>query len=124
MDVHELRCPNCFAPIPPGTDLRSTCRYCGTTLALTSRAAASPGSTAHVAGALILEDGGPQKISVIRVIREHTGLGLKEAKDLVEATPCLVAEWSDPARMLAFARELLGAGARIGGPYASLARAR
>jgi large subunit ribosomal protein L7/L12 len=36
---------------------------------------------------VILSDFGPNKIQVIKVVRELTGLGLKEAKDLVEAAP-------------------------------------
>jgi large subunit ribosomal protein L7/L12 len=36
---------------------------------------------------VILTDFGPNKIQVIKVVRELTGLGLKEAKDLVEAAP-------------------------------------
>ena len=36
---------------------------------------------------VILADGGAQKINVIKVVREITALGLKEAKDLVEAAP-------------------------------------
>lgn len=36
---------------------------------------------------VVLVDGGAKKIQVIKVVRELTGLGLKEAKDLVESTP-------------------------------------
>jgi len=36
---------------------------------------------------LILKDGGQAKIQTIKVVREITGLGLKEAKDLVDAVP-------------------------------------
>lgn len=36
---------------------------------------------------VMLKDGGAQKIAVIKVIREATGLGLKEAKDIVDAAP-------------------------------------
>jgi len=36
---------------------------------------------------VILTEAGEKKINVIKVVRELTGLGLKEAKDLVEATP-------------------------------------
>ena len=36
---------------------------------------------------VILTDFGPNKIQVIKIVRELTGLGLKEAKDLVEAAP-------------------------------------
>ena len=39
-----------------------------------------------------LTDAGAQKIKVIKVIREITGLGLKEAKDLVEGAPKVVKE--------------------------------
>ena len=39
-----------------------------------------------------LTDVGPNKLNVIKVIREITGLGLKEAKDLVEAAPKVIKE--------------------------------
>lgn len=39
---------------------------------------------------IILEDSGKNKIAVIKVIRELTSLGLKEAKDLVESTPTVL----------------------------------
>jgi len=74
-------------------------------------------------GTLRLDDCGPNKISVIKVIREHTGLGLKEAKDISEAAPCVVAQWSDPFRMERFHADLRVAGARasftapVGTPY-------
>jgi large subunit ribosomal protein L7/L12 len=41
---------------------------------------------------VILENDGGKKIQVIKVVRELTGLGLKEAKDLVEAAPKAVLE--------------------------------
>ena len=41
---------------------------------------------------VVLADAGPNKINVIKVVRELTGLGLKEAKDLVEAAPKAVKE--------------------------------
>ncbi len=41
---------------------------------------------------VILKDGGAQKIQVIKVVRELTSLGLKEAKDLVEGAPKPVLE--------------------------------
>ncbi len=39
-----------------------------------------------------LSDVGPNKVKVIKVVREATGLGLKEAKDLVDAAPKVVKE--------------------------------
>lgn len=41
---------------------------------------------------VILKDAGAKKINVIKVVRAATGLGLKEAKDLVEAAPKAVKE--------------------------------
>jgi len=41
---------------------------------------------------VMLKDGGAQKIQVIKVLREVTGLGLKEAKDLVDNAPKVVKE--------------------------------
>ena len=63
-------------------------------------AAAAPGGGAAAAPAeeekdefdVVLTGAGAQKIQVIKVVRELTGLGLKEAKDLVEAAPKAVLE--------------------------------
>ena len=41
---------------------------------------------------VVLADFGPKKINVIKVVRELTNLGLKEAKDLVESAPANVLE--------------------------------
>ena len=41
---------------------------------------------------VVLDSFGPNKIAVIKVVRELTGLGLKEAKDVVEAAPKAVLE--------------------------------
>jgi large subunit ribosomal protein L7/L12 len=41
---------------------------------------------------VVLKDAGATKIAVIKVVREATGLGLKEAKDLVDAAPKTVKE--------------------------------
>jgi len=66
--------------------------------------AAAPVAVAAVGGAapaaeaekdefsVILKDGGAQKIQVIKVVRELTSLGLKEAKDLVDGAPKPVLE--------------------------------
>ena len=41
---------------------------------------------------VILKDGGDKKINAIKVVRELTGLGLKEAKDAVEGAPTVIKE--------------------------------
>ena len=59
-------------------------------------AAAGPAAAAEVEEKdefdVILSDAGAQKIQVIKVVRELTSLGLKEAKDLVDAAPKAVLE--------------------------------
>ena len=62
-------------------------------------AAAAAGGGAPAAAAaekdeftVVLKDGGAQKIQVIKVVRELTSLGLKEAKDLVDGAPKPVLE--------------------------------
>jgi large subunit ribosomal protein L7/L12 len=56
---------------------------------------------------------GDQKISVIKIVREHTGLGLKEAKDLVEAPkPKLIKEGLLEADADALVAELITKGAK------------
>ena len=58
---------------------------------------------------------GPNKIPVIKVVRELTGLGLKEAKDLVDATPKAVKEGvaRDEAEKIKAALEEVGAKVEI-----------
>ena len=52
----------------------------------------SPRSRSRPSSRPILAEIGPNKIPVIKVVRELTGLGLKEAKDLVDASPKPVKE--------------------------------
>jgi large subunit ribosomal protein L7/L12 len=55
-------------------------------------AAAAPAEEAKSTFDVVLKAGGDKKIQVIKVVRSATGLGLKEAKDLVEAAPKAVKE--------------------------------
>ena len=55
-------------------------------------AEAAPAAEEQTEFAAILAEIGPNKIPVIKVVRELTGLGLKEAKDLVDASPKPVKE--------------------------------
>lgn len=55
-------------------------------------AAAGGDAEEKTAWSIMLKDGGTQKIQVIKVLREVTGLGLKEAKDMVDAAPKVVKE--------------------------------
>ncbi len=60
-----------------------------------------------------LKEAGPNKINVIKVVREITGLGLKEAKDLVEAAPKPVKEGVSKAEADEFKKKLEDAGAKV-----------
>ncbi len=65
--------------------------------AVAAAAPAAAGAAAGDAGekssfTVVLKDAGAQKIQVIKVVRDATGLGLKEAKDLVDGAPKTVKE--------------------------------
>lgn len=113
MQAQELKCPGCFAPIVPSHGGLAKCRYCGATVAIQGAAPGAPNAMAPNAP-VYLEHGGKNLIEVIKVVRQHTRLGLREAKDLVERAPCVVADWPDqPQRLEDFRRDLARAGARV-----------
>lgn len=62
---------------------------------------------------VILANAGGNKIAVIKAIREITGLGLKEAKDLVEAAPKTVKEQVSKADAEEMKKKLTEAGATV-----------
>lgn len=83
-------------------------------------AVAGPGAGAGAAAAVeektefsvVLTDAGPNKVNTIKVVREITGLGLKEAKDLVDGAPKPVKEGANKADAEAIAKKLTDAGAK------------
>ncbi len=56
-------------------------------VAVAGGAAGAEAAEAKTEFDVILEDAGAERVKVIKVVREVTGLGLKEAKDAVDATP-------------------------------------
>ena len=62
---------------------------------------------------VVLTDAGDKKINVIKEVRAITGLGLKEAKDLVEAAPKPVKEGVSKADAEKFKAQLEAAGAKV-----------
>ena len=62
---------------------------------------------------VILKDGGAQKINVIKVVREITGLGLKEAKALVDEAPKPVKEGVSKDEAAELKKKLTEAGATV-----------
>ncbi|MEI7428340.1 MAG: 50S ribosomal protein L7/L12 [Betaproteobacteria bacterium] len=61
---------------------------------------------------VILAEVGPNKVSVIKAVREITGLGLKEAKDLVDGAPKPIKEGVDKAAAEDAKKKLEDAGAK------------
>jgi large subunit ribosomal protein L7/L12 len=62
---------------------------------------------------VILQTTGEKKINVIKVVRAHTGLGLKEAKDLVDGAPKTVKEQASKDEAEKIKKELEEAGATV-----------
>ena len=62
---------------------------------------------------VILKAAGASKLNVIKVVRELTGLGLKEAKDMVEAAPKTVKEGVSKEEAAAIEAKLKEAGAEV-----------
>ncbi|MCY7371447.1 MAG: 50S ribosomal protein L7/L12 [Polaromonas sp.] len=62
---------------------------------------------------VVLLEAGPNKVQVIKAVRELTGLGLKEAKDLVDGAPKNVKEGAPKADAEAAKKKLEDAGAKV-----------
>ncbi len=62
---------------------------------------------------VILVSGGPSKLGVVKIVKELTGLGLKEAKDLVDGAPKAVKEGVSKAEAEDVATKLKDAGAEV-----------
>ena len=62
---------------------------------------------------VVLASFGEKKVDVIKVVRELTGLGLKEAKDLVEGAPATVKDGVNKADAAAMKAKLEAAGAKV-----------
>ena len=85
--------------------------------AMAAPAAAGAGASAAAAEEktefdVVLQEAGANKVSVIKAVREITGLGLKEAKDLVDGAPKTVKEAVAKADAEAAVKKLVEAGAK------------
>lgn len=88
---------------------------------VSAAAAAAPAAAGAPAAAaeektefdVVLAEAGASKINVIKVVRAVTGLGLKEAKELVEAAPKAVKEGASKDDAEALKKQLEEAGAKV-----------
>ena len=74
--------------------------------------AAAPAAEEKTEFNVVLTEAGAQKVGVIKAVREITGLGLKEAKDLVDGAPKVVKEAMPKADAEAAVKKLVDAGAK------------
>ncbi len=76
-------------------------------------AAAAPAAEEKTEFDVVLTEVGASKLNVIKVIREITGLGLKEAKDLVEAAPKTIKEGLPKEEAEALKAQIQASGATV-----------
>jgi large subunit ribosomal protein L7/L12 len=93
-------------------------RWGGSAAAPVAAAAAAPAAAAPAAEektefTVVLKEGGANKINVIKVVREITGLGLKEAKALVDEAPKPVKEGVNKDEANELKKKLTEAGATV-----------
>jgi large subunit ribosomal protein L7/L12 len=82
-------------------------------VAAPAAAAAAPAVEEKTEFTVVLNAAGEKKVEVIKVVRAATGLGLKEAKDLVDGAPKPVKEGISKADAEALKKQLEDAGAKV-----------
>ena len=75
--------------------------------------AAAPAAEEKTEFTVVLKATGEKKVEVIKAVRAITGLGLKEAKDLVESAPATVKDGANKDDTAKFKKELEAAGATV-----------
>ena len=75
--------------------------------------AAAPAAEEKTEFTVVLKAAGEKKVEVIKAVRAITGLGLKEAKDLVESAPATVKDAASKDDSAKFKKELEAAGATV-----------
>ncbi len=81
--------------------------------AMPAAGGAAPAAEEKTEFTVMLQEAGAQKINVIKVVRAATGLGLKEAKDLVDGAPKPVKEGINKDEAAKLKKELEDAGAKV-----------
>ena len=82
-------------------------------VAAPAAAASAPAAEEKTEFTVVLNAAGEKKVEVIKVVRAATGLGLKEAKDLVDGAPKPVKEGISKADAEALKKQLEDAGAKV-----------
>ena len=74
---------------------------------------AAPAAEEKTSFDVVLKSAGANKLQVVKAVKEQTGLGLKEAKDIVDAAPATVKEGVDKATAEALKKALEEVGAEV-----------
>ncbi len=82
-------------------------------VAVAAPAAAGEAAVEKTSFDVILKAGGPSKLAVVKIVKDITGLGLKEAKDLVDGAPKPLKEGITKEEAEAIKSQLVEAGAEI-----------
>ena len=82
-------------------------------VAVAGPAAAAPAAEEKTSFNVILKNGGANKLNVVKIVKDLTGLGLKEAKDLVDGAPKPVKEGISKADAEGIVAKLKEAGADV-----------
>jgi large subunit ribosomal protein L7/L12 len=82
-------------------------------VAVVADAGGAPAAEAQTEFNVILVDAGATKINVIKVVREITGLGLKDAKEMVDGAPKTVKEGASKEEADSIKEKLEAAGAKV-----------
>jgi large subunit ribosomal protein L7/L12 len=85
----------------------------GAVVAVAAPAEAGPAAEEKTEFDVVLEAAGDKKINVIKAVRAATGLGLKEAKDMVDGCPATVKEAAPKEEAEKLKSELEAAGAKV-----------
>lgn len=76
-------------------------------------AAGAPAAEEKTSFDVMLKSAGANKLAVVKLVKELTGLGLKEAKDIVDAAPSKVKEGVSKEEAEELQKQLTGAGAEV-----------
>ena len=82
-------------------------------VAVAAAGAAAPAAEEQTEFTVILAEAGANKVNAIKAVRAITGLGLKEAKDLVESAPATVKDGVSKDEAAKYKKELEEAGAKV-----------
>lgn len=108
--MKKIKCPVCGYESPIGTEI---CPVCKVDLAKVADNRTVTNDEGVQSWSVLLLDAGASKISTIKIIREITGLGLKETKELINNPPQVIISGIPEIAALQLEQDLISAGANV-----------